>query len=220
MSFGPIEDLLAVRSSDDGDIRFELRRSLREVGELTFDVRVCDREQEREGWIVRSAGLVEDRISLGRRGELLHARRHELLIDHQEHREELQFYGGAPTDPDRVVSELQRAHHQVVGAWRPMSRYVSRAFSLPKAFRYPAATLAKGPKSLMRSYSSALEANGVSTNLADLGLPRHQTPSGWIETDPDLDLLVFCPEALYRHRRGEPPPSFVIARRIVCERTE
>jgi hypothetical protein len=39
-------------------------------------------------------------------------------------------------------------------------------------------------------------------------------------TDRDLELVISCPEARYGRKRGEPPPSFVIARRIVCQRIE
>ena len=107
-----------------------------------------------------------------------------------------------------------------MGAWRPMTHYLNRAFTLPKFLRYPGGILAKGPESLMRSYASVLEENGVRTRLNSLGRPRHQSAVGWVVTDPDLELLVFRPSALYGRRRGEPPPSFVIARDMFCQRVE
>ena len=51
-------------------------------------------ERHHGSWIVRCEGLVEHRVALGQRGGRSDTRRHELLIDHQEAREELVFYGG------------------------------------------------------------------------------------------------------------------------------
>jgi hypothetical protein len=100
-----------------------------------------------------------------------------------------------------------------------MTGYLT-GYTLPKFFRYPSGILAKGPASLMRSYSSVLEEFGVRTNLTSLCRPRHESARGSVVTDPDLELLIFCPEALCGRRRGEPPPSFVLARRIVCQLIE
>jgi len=219
MSFGPLEELLALRGDGEG-VEFELRGISNTADTLILDVRVWNGEHERGRWLVYCAGVVEDRIALGQRGGLVHNRRHELLIDFHEAHEQLQFFGGAAADPDRVVSELQRAHHQVVGAWRPMTRYLTRSFTLPEFLRYPAGILAHGPRSLMRSYSSVLEGNGVSTRRDSQSSPRQPGHPAWVKDPLSLELLIFRPERLHHRKRGEPPPSFVIADRIVCERVE
>jgi hypothetical protein len=70
-------------------------------------------------------------------------------------------------------------------------------------------------KLLMSSYSAVLEAHGLHTALTNDVGPRpinRGMPGGH-----SLRVLIFRPEALYRHTRGEPPPSFVIANRFEAD---
>lgn len=216
----PASDLLAAFGEDATAATFELRASVEGPHTLTVDVEAWVGGRPHGTWIVRCEGLVEHRVALGQLGALLHTRRHELLIDYHEPHEQLQYFGGGPPDPDHVVSELQRAHHQVVGAWRPMTRYLTGAFTLPKFLRLPAGIVAHGPKSLMRAYGSVLEGNGMSTRLDSQASPRQPGCPAWVKDPLNLELLIFRPERLHHRKRGEPPPSFVIADRIVCDPVE
>ena len=165
--------------------------------------------QPREMLAVWPRGVVERRIAVGQRGGLLHAGEHELLVDYREDCVTLQFSGGGVTDSAPVVSALQRAHHAVVGSWRPMTRYLNRAFTLPKFLRYPGGILAHGPRSLLSSYAAVLEAHGMHTLLSSDDAPLIAEAKR--KVGESLQVLIFCPEALYGHTRKEPPPSFVIA---------
>ena len=89
-----------------------------------------------------------------------------------------------------------------------MTRYLNRAFTLPKFLRYPGGILTHGPRSLLSSYA-VLEAQGVHTLLSSDESPLIAEAKR--KVGGSLQVLIFCPEVLYRHTRGEPPQSFVIA---------
>jgi hypothetical protein len=160
-------------------------------GSLVIDLRLDAAEAVHSRWTLRCEEVVEHRLRLGKQCELDVRREHVLLLDHTERRADL-YFSGPPTDPVAMFGALAAAHREVMGAWRPMHRYLNPLLSPEMLLALRDGLVASGPAPLMASYGAALESIGVNTTVLDAGPATYwlDSPLRRVETPHDVAVLI------------------------------
>lgn len=113
---------------------------------------------------------------------------HPVLWDYTQPSATVHFRG--PVDcPARADSELRKVHHQLVGGWTSLDRYVLRARDGGSVFdsqRY--GFLGTAPRLLSVAYADVLRRHGCEVQLIEHGAPESRP--GWTADEPPPRLLL------------------------------
>ena len=211
---GLIPLLQAVENLDDAlphTVEFAVPRASLVDGSLSFELVISTNEQPLGSWLVTCTGVVENQLALGEICEFEIDDEHVLLLDHRDSRSEL-YSSSTGTDVTMARAELARAHDELLGGWRPMTRYL-RFDQLENLLTYPSALIASGPTTLVDRYQKALQACGTRTSLLVTPHRRWVAGMGWVEGGAPVNALILTGVEPGEKQGG----AYVIAQSFVAE---
>lgn len=130
---------------------------------------------------------------------------HPLLLPHTAPSSTL-FVRHAPRDGGRLLGDLWRAHHRLVGGWIKPDAYLNAAYGLGSEGRIGGGMgqLAQGPRPLLEAYAAVAQEHGMEPSLVGDHPAMFHDGTAWVEqTAPLFVLLVDA--------------SWIVAERFTCD---
>jgi len=202
---------------DDEAVTLQAHQASLDADALTIELALSVGQALHSKWVIKCAGVIENRVSLGEVEGVWVDSGHVLLLDHADRRADL-YVSGQGADTARVGAGLAVAHQELLGEWRPMSRYLNPAMPLAQLLAFPSGELASGPATLMGRYADALQDLGFQTHTLRYGVPRRWVKNeGWV-AGPDVVALIL--DNVDRRARATPPGSYVICEAFESKRID
>ncbi len=209
---GTLDELLW---EEDPEVDLELGRASLHAETLELELAVSYESEPHSLWRITCIGTVENRVTLGEVWWLEVDPTHVLLLDHMDSQAGL-YFTGAALDPALIVDRMRQAHDDVVGVWRPMTRYVNQLGGLEQLLSSPSGLIASGPVTLLARYQAALESCGVEAHIIDRRRPVHWAKRRELEARPPFRALILQHDEPRRDATAE----YVIAESFAVERLD
>jgi hypothetical protein len=204
---------------DDEPPTIELVAASAADGNATLEVELGVTQGLDSRWQLRVHEVLETRLTLGAHWSVAELDDHPLLADVLDRRAEL-YFRGPIADQGAFLGDLLRAHHRVMGEWRPISPYLNPALWTTELLSAGTGVLAAGPDRLIDAYEKTLREHDSFSNRLDQGPPLVWTGDlQWrlVPWPPKL-LLLDCRSMGPGLRALEHTASYVIGRAVVVAR--
>ena len=111
-------------------------------------------------YLIKLAGLVEHKITLGLFNHLALVEDHPLL--HHHNAASVRIYLGSPTvDPDAVLDQLEGAHFEMFGRWRDLGDDLNHRIAPAELLKAGMGTLGEFPTPFAAALGDVLKANDI-----------------------------------------------------------